>query len=59
MRVYFNADQYIQFSTADHWESVGSDWCELYDANDNLLAILNWQHVWLIKMLGPTKDEVT
>jgi len=51
MRVYYNASEYIEFKTADHWESCGSDWCELYDAEDNLLAILNWKHVWLIKML--------
>ena len=54
MRVYYNSNDYIDFKTADHWESVGSDWCELYDGNDNLLAILNWKHVWLIRMLEPT-----
>lgn len=54
MRVYYNSTDYIDFKTADHWESIGSDWCELYDESDNLLAILNWNHVWLIKMLEPT-----
>ena len=52
MRVYYSAEQYIEFPNADHWESVGSDWCELYDKDDNLMAILNWKHVWLIKMIG-------
>lgn len=58
MRVYFNAEQYIEFPSAVRWESVGSDWCELYDEEENLLVVLNWKHVWLMKMIGHADPEV-
>ena len=51
MRVYYNASDYIDFPTATHWSEQFGNWVELADDKEELLAILNWDHVWLIKML--------
>lgn len=53
MRVWFVHDEnYVEYPNADHWEQCGSDWVELCDENDNLIAILNWKHVNRIEMIG-------
>jgi len=51
MRVYYSSQEYIDFPTATHWTYQDSSWVELADENDNLVAVLSWRNVWLIKML--------
>lgn len=52
MRVYYSADQYIDFPNATHWEEAFGNWVELADDNGEIQAILNWDHVWLMRPLG-------
>ena len=52
MRVYYNAQEYIEFKTATHWGNRSEDWLEILDDNENILAVLNWKYVWLIKMVS-------
>ena len=52
MRVYYNAAEYIDFLDATHWEQCGGDWVELADDDGEIIAVLNWKHVWLMRPLG-------
>lgn len=51
MRIYYNANEYIDFPSATHWETCGTDWVELSNDAGEIQAILNWKHVWLIKII--------
>lgn len=61
MRVYYNANEYIDFPDATHWESCGTDWVELSNDEGEIQAVINWKYVWLLRPLdvnvGP-KTEV-
>jgi hypothetical protein len=52
MRVYYSSGEYIDFPTASHWEQCGTNWVELADDNGNILAVLNWDRVWLMKPMS-------
>ena len=51
MRVYYSSNEYIDFPTATHWSYQDPYWVELSDDNEQLVAVLSWRNVWLIKML--------
>lgn len=51
MRVYYSASEYIDFPNATHWESAFDNWVELTDDNGEIQAVLNWEHVWLMRPL--------
>ena len=62
MRVYYSATDYIDFPNATHWETVFDNWVELADDNGEIQAVLNWDHVWLMRPLETqvgTKFSVT
>ena len=55
MRVYYSATEFIDFPNATHWVEAYGNWVELANDNDEIQAVLNWDHVWLIR---PLKTEV-
>jgi len=57
MRVYYSDTSYINFLTATHWESIDGDWVELADDDGNIVGILNWKKVWLMRPLSDVEIE--
>ena len=51
MRVYYSANEYIDFPKATHWENCFDNWVELAGDNGEIQAILNWNFVWLMRPL--------
>ena len=57
MRVYYNANDFVEFPAATHWEACGTDWVELSNDDGEILAVLNWNHVWLMRPIKVEADD--
>jgi len=56
MRVYYSATEYIDFPDCSHWQEVCGNWVELVNEAGEILAVLNWDRVWLMKPLYVMKQ---
>lgn len=51
MRVYFTNGEMAEYLTATHWAEQSSDWMELTNDREEIVAILNWKHVTRIEFI--------